>query len=307
MSESKQEDTTMKKLIALALALITLALCAAPALADYTYDPYYIIPDSNIRKLTEDELWGFTRETLRYIRNELLARHGYAFSNDKFYDYFNAKPWYIAGGYNEDSKLTALEWDNITLVKKVEKAMDNKKTENLDGTDIQEIIAYQNYIGGYGNQLGYGNPRGNGAGAIVGSSSMRDEDVVVTPIPAEPNYIYNDQYIIPDSDTRALTEGELWAYTRETLRYIRNELLARHGYVFGGNKFGRYFGEKAWYKAGNYEKAILTALEWNNINLVRLVERKMDILGMENEDGLDIEEIIMYQNGGALPGWYKKP
>lgn len=295
----------MKKLIALTLALMTLALCAAPALADYVYDAYYIIPDSNVRKLTEDELWGFTRETLRYIRNELLARHGYAFSNDKFYNYFNAKPWYIAGGYNEDSKLTALEWDNITLVKKVEKAMDTKKTENLDGVDIQEIIAYQNYIGGFGNELGYGNPRGDGAGDIVGDSAAL-ENVVITPIPAEPYYIYNEQYIIPDSDVRELTEGELWAYTRETLRYIRNELLARHGYVFGENKFGRYFSRTDWYKAGNYENEILTALEWNNINLVRTVERKMDILEIENEEGLDIEEIITWQNGGTLPSWYKK-
>ena len=295
----------MKKLMAMILALITLALCAAPALATYTYDPYYIIPDSNVRKLTEEELWGFTRETLRYIRNELLARHGYAFSNDKFYNYFNAKPWYIAGGYNEDSKLTALEWDNITLVKKVEKAMDKKETENLGGVDIKEIIAYQNYVGGYGNELGYGNPRGDGSGDIVGDSSKL-ENVVITPIPAEPNYIYNEQYIIPDSDTRELTEGELWAYTRETLRYIRNELLARHGYVFGGNKFGRYFGKTDWYKAGNYENEILTPLEWNNINLVRTVERKMAILEIENEEGLDIEEIITWQNGGTLPSWYKK-
>lgn len=295
----------MKKLIALTLALMTLALCAAPALADYVYDAYYIIPDSNVRKLTEEELWGFTRETLRYIRNELLARHGYAFSNDKFYNYFNAKPWYIAGGYNEDSKLTALEWDNITLVKKVEKAMDTKKTENLDGVDIQEIIAYQNYIGGFGNELGYGNPRGDGAGDIVGDSAAL-ENVVITPIPAEPYYIYNEQYIIPDSDVRELTEGELWAYTRETLRYIRNELLARHGYVYGENKFGRYFSRTDWYKAGNYENEILTALEWNNINLVRTVERKMDILEIENEEGLDIEEIITWQNGGTLPSWYKK-
>ena len=125
--------------------------------------------------------------------------------------------------------------------------------------------------------------------------------------PALADYAFDPYYIIHDSNVRKLTEDELWGFTRETLRYIRNELLARHGYVFGGNKFGRYFGEKAWYKAGNYEKAILTALEWNNINLVRLVERKMDILGIENESGLDIEEIIRYQNGGALPGWYKKP
>ena len=293
----------MKRFFALISALVLLALCAAPA-AMAVYDPYYIIPDSHVRKLTESELWQFSRETLRYIRNELLARHGYAFSMDKFYQYFNAKPWYVAGGYNTESKLTAVEWDNITLVKKVEKDMDRKKTDNAGGIDIEEIISYQNEVGGFGNQLGYGNPRGDGSGEIVGSISSGN--VIITPLEPEPHYIYNAQYIIPDSDMRELSEGELWAYTREALRYIRNELLARHGYVFGGNKFGRYFGSKNWYKAGGYENAILTTTEWNNIHLIRQVERKMDLLGIENEDGLDIEEIIMYQNGGVLPGWYRK-
>lgn len=133
----------MKKLIALALALITLALCAAPALAAYTYDPYYIIPDSNVRKLTEDELWGFQRETLRYIRNELLARHGYAYGNGKFGRYFKSTDWYVSGGY-ENAILTALEWDNINLVRTVERKMDILETENEAGLDIEEILSWRN-------------------------------------------------------------------------------------------------------------------------------------------------------------------
>ena len=295
----------IKRLLALVSALILLALCAAPAAMAYTYDPYYIIPDSNVRKLTESELWQYSREALRYIRNEILARKGYAFSLDKFYNFFNAKPWYYAGGYNTTNKLSSLEWDNITLIKKVEKDMDKKGTENKNGVLIEEVINYQNYVGGYGNKNNYGNPRGDGSGQVIGgssSSSSSGSSSTVRPVTPQPNYIYNSQYIIPDSNTRYLTEAELWGYTREALRYIRNELLARHGYIFGDNKFGRYFDTKVWYKEGGYENAILTSLEWDNINLIRKVERNMDTLKTSNDSGLDITTIVYHQNNGTYPG-----
>jgi len=294
---------TFKRLTALLSALILLALCAAPAALAYTFDPYYIIPDSNVRRLTESELWQYSRETLRYIRNELLARHGYAFGMDKFYNFFNAKPWYQAGGYNTVHKLSALEWDNITLVKKVEKDMDKKKTQNLDGVLIDDIINYQNYVGGYGNKNNYGNPRGDGSGQVIGGSSYSSNNAsTVKPVTPQPYYIYNSQYIIPDSNTRRLSEGELWGYTREALRYIRNEILARHGYIFGDNKFGRYFKTKYWYDEGGYEDATLTSVEWDNVNLIRKVERNMDTLKTTNDSGLDITTIIHHQNNGTYPG-----
>ena len=328
-----------KRLAALLLTIIL--LMTGLASAAMAYDPYYIIPDSDTRKLTENELWQYTRETLRYIRNELLARHGYAFSMDKFYDYFNAKPWYVAGGYNTERKLSAREWDNITLVKKVEKEMDKQNTKNSGGIDIQSIIDYQNYVGGYGNRLNYGNARGNGSGKAIGTNSNNgynnnynngynngynnnynngynngynnnynngynnNASGAVRPVPAQPHFIYNEQFIIPDSNIRKLTEGELWAYTRETLRYIRNEILARHGYSFGStNKFAQYFNPKLWYVSGGYEGASLSTLEWNNIDLIKEVERKMDALGTQNQGGLDITTIIFNQQNGTCPGSY---
>ena len=102
-----------------------------------------------------------------------------------------------------------------------------------------------------------------------------------------------------------MTSEELWAYSRETLRYIRNEILARHGYNFGNNKFGRYFITKSWYKAGNNNDAVnnkVTSTEWKNINLIRDVEALMDNLGTENPGGLDISVIVQNQLTGNTPG-----
>ena len=192
-----------------------------------------------MRPLAEEELWRYSRETLRYIRNEILARAGYAFEMAKFYDYFNAKPWYHAGGYGVGSVLSQTAWDNITLIKNVEREMDKLEVKDPTAIDIQEIINYQNSRGGYGDQMSYGNARGGGSGLTlpeIDPAYSPDPKPYGTPAPhraAAPRYAYTAQYIIPDSNTRALTEGELWAYTREALRYIRNELLARHGYIFG--------------------------------------------------------------------------
>lgn len=301
----------LKRIIAF---LFVLALLTASAQAEsWAYSPaysaYWIIEDSDVRPLTEAELWRYSRETLRYIRNEILARAGYAFEMAKFYDYFNAKPWYHAGGYGVSSALSQTAWDNISLVKAVERAMDSQGTQNPAGIDIREIINYQNSMGGYGDQLSFGNPRGAGSGLTLPEIDPLYTPGAApwtTPVPramATPRYCYNADYIIPDSSLRYLTEGELWAYTRETLRYIRNEILARHGYVFEHEKFSAYFGSKGWYSPGGYDDALLSSLEWENISLIKRVERAMDDQGLANPYYLDIETIKYQQQNGLCPVW----
>ena len=297
----------MKKLLAILLVIVSL-LTTLPSLADgmVEIEYLYIIPDSDTRLLTEKELWQYTYETLGFIRNEIQARHGYAFRNKKFFEYFNAKPWYTAGGFvSQEETLNNVERQNIRLVYQVEQAMKARGTQNKKGLDISTIINIQNELGGYGNLNDQGNYMGNGEGKHYTEKTQEQkleelrQKYMVTP---QPYYIYNSQYIIPDSNTRELTAAELWAYTRETLRYIRNELLARHGYVFGDNKYGRYFGTKDWYVSGGYSDATVTLLEWNNINLIREIERHMDELETQNESGLDIAVIIQNQLNGTYPG-----
>ncbi|WP_304406491.1 YARHG domain-containing protein, partial [uncultured Clostridium sp.] len=48
--------------------------------ASYSYkDNYFIIPDSSIRYLSEDDLRGLNKDQLEIARNEIYARHGYQF------------------------------------------------------------------------------------------------------------------------------------------------------------------------------------------------------------------------------------
>ncbi len=99
-------------------------------------------------------------------------------------------------------------------------------------------------------------------------------------------------YIIPDSDTRSLTEGELWEWSYESLGFILNEIFARHGFNFiPGEKYYNYFHQRPWYtpnaNPNNSEACYprLSNLEWNNEALVKKVRQQMRDLRTTNPGG----------------------
>lgn len=83
-------------------------------------------------------------------------------------------------------------------------------------------------------------------------------------------------YIFSNSDTTYLSDYELENLDKNTLALARNEIFARHGYVFSQEPFVTYFNNKVWYtpnpnfkgddselnqyEIANYKKI----LEWEN-------------------------------------------
>ena len=57
----------------------------------------------------------------------------------------------------------------------------------------------------------------------------------------------DDDYILPDSDSRYLIPEDLEGMTPEELRIARNEILARHGRQFNDPALAAYFESKQWY------------------------------------------------------------
>ena len=108
----------MKRILALLLLVLMLP---AAVLAERMY----VLPESNERHLTWDEVAEWDYESLGYAFNEIFARHGYDFEPGGEYEYyFRTKPWYKPNGtYNNQrdcySKLTRVEWDNYELIKEV--------------------------------------------------------------------------------------------------------------------------------------------------------------------------------------------
>ena len=115
----------MKKAVS-CFAIVCLLLSALPmgALADHQY-----LLDSNTRAITEAELWDWDRESLSFMFNEIFARHGYPFqAGGKFYNWFNAQPWYQAVRKVTKEQAVAastdLEWKNYKTIKSVISQMD---------------------------------------------------------------------------------------------------------------------------------------------------------------------------------------
>ncbi len=79
----------------------------------------YILPESNKRLLTEEDLEGLSSEQLRLARNEIFARHGRIFGSSDLQEYFESKPWYKGTADSEefqDSSLSEIESKNVEFI-----------------------------------------------------------------------------------------------------------------------------------------------------------------------------------------------
>lgn len=117
----------MRKLLAgLALLMLTL-LMTGTALADRMY----VLPESDSRKLTWEEIDYWDYESLGYAFNEIFARHGFNFEPGQAYDnYFRAMPWYVPNSDPRNQvacypQLNSVEWYNVDLIKQVRAAKKN--------------------------------------------------------------------------------------------------------------------------------------------------------------------------------------
>ena len=134
----------MKRSILRVLSLLLL-LCLLPAAA--LGERSYLIPDSDTRELTRDELWQWDYESLGYILNELFARHGYNFIPGEKYDYyFRCMPWYTpnANPNNQEAcypQLTSVEWANERLIKDVRAEMRALGTQNSGGLSVWDYFS----------------------------------------------------------------------------------------------------------------------------------------------------------------------
>lgn len=77
-------------------------------------------PEASTRYLSSSELAGVSKYSLRIMRNEIFARHGYIFKTDEMRNHFFNQSWYIPLYDNVDGLLTPIEKANINLIKSFE-------------------------------------------------------------------------------------------------------------------------------------------------------------------------------------------
>ncbi len=83
-----------------------------------------IIPDSDSRKLTEDDLKGLDAGKLRIARNEIYARHGRKFKDRELQSHFDGMDWYfptVEPDKFDESSLNEYERYNLEFISKYER------------------------------------------------------------------------------------------------------------------------------------------------------------------------------------------
>lgn len=82
-----------------------------------------------------------------------------------------------------------------------------------------------------------------------------------------------DGYLWP-TDSAYIEYADLSNYSRKQVEAIRNEIYARHGYVFKTQEWSSYFNQRSWYTPNyNYTDDWLSAVERANIETIVAYEK----------------------------------
>ncbi|WP_439815274.1 YARHG domain-containing protein [Zavarzinia sp. CC-PAN008] len=77
----------------------------------------------------------------------------------------------------------------------------------------------------------------------------------------------------PEASTRTLTPADLQHMSLVELRLMRNEILARHGYIFPADDVNAYFRRQHWYQGRlRSVSSLLSETERANLDTIRTYE-----------------------------------
>lgn len=82
--------------------------------------------------------------------------------------------------------------------------------------------------------------------------------------------------ILPESDSRLLTQKDVEGLSLQQINYAKNEIYARHGRKFASKELQNYFNAQSWYHgtvdAANFKESVLSDVEKKNAEFLAEVE-----------------------------------
>lgn len=107
---------------------------------------------------------------------------------------------------------------------------------------------------------------------VITEEEMTDQEITEENeiVESEDTSILEDEYLLEDSDQVVISSLELANMTLDELRIARNEIYARHGFVFESSDLKEYFEGKDWYNPSvtDIEEVELTYTEQVNVKLI---------------------------------------
>ena len=280
-------------------------------------DGSYIIPYSSSAVLTDADLAGLNGSQLYLARNEIYARHGYIFADEYLKSYFGSKSWYTplytAEQFDQNCQLSYIENKNIALILEYEQGrgggdsqtpsyvFPQSSTTLLTDADVAGSSSYRLYLARNEIYARHGyifenkdlqqyfagkswyTPRYTAAQfdeSVLSNVEQRNIALILRYENGSGQTV-DSSYIFPYSSTSLLGDADLRGRSAWELEIARNEIYARHGYIFSTKSLADYFSGKSWY-VPRY-----TAEQFND--------------GMLNDiEQRNIGRILTYENGGSF-------
>lgn len=106
-------------------------------------------------------------------------------------------------------------------------------------------------------------------------SATPEPTEAVTPTPeatAVPTEAPDMSYVLAESNTKYLKNADVKGMSKANLRLARNEIYARHGYIFSDGELTAFFEKKAWYnptvKKSKWKDDVLNKYEKANVTFL---------------------------------------
>ena len=105
------------------------------------------------------------------------------------------------------------------------------------------------------------------------------------------------EYVFPNSDTEYLSYEEVSAKSDEELLWGRNEIYARHGYIFQDESIRQHFENTDWYQgtvsSDQFDTSVFNDYELSNIDLIVQVESEREN-GGSSDNGAVLQKVVDY-------------
>ena len=92
---------------------------------------------------------------------------------------------------------------------------------------------------------------------------------VIREVPVNSGYGY---YLLPHSSYSYLNYSDIAGFSKGELRLARNEIYARHGFIFQSNDLKSYFNSQDWYIPDSSYGGNLSSIEKYNVDFIKSYE-----------------------------------
>lgn len=123
----------------------------------------------------------------------------------------------------------------------------------------------------------------------ISDAAEKEEDATGITEVEDQSQTEEEQYILPESNTRYLTEKDIEGLSLREINYAKNEIYARHGRKFKSQELQTYFNSKSWYEGKydptdfdkNYSSSVLNTYEKKNAEFLSEKEFAIDSKGYQ--------------------------